>query len=89
MHHCDQLVSDPNPGQGEPPFTGVGLLQDIFRVLVPRTHVFVHRVQLPHQSQFPFTNRKYTLAWSITAKTINGAKFFVVFIVKAQFLYFQ
>ena len=82
-------VSGPNPGQGESPFTGVGLLQDLFRVLVPPTHVFVHGVQLPHQPQFPFTKRKYTLAWSITAKTINGAKFFVVFLVKAQCLYFQ
>jgi len=38
------IVSDPNPGQGEPSFTGVGLLQDLYRVLVPPTHVFVSGV---------------------------------------------
>ena len=52
------ILSDPDPGQGEPPFTGVGLLQDLCRVLVPPTHVFVHGVQLPHEPQFPFTKRK-------------------------------
>jgi hypothetical protein len=30
-----------------------------------------------------------TLAWSITAKTINGAKLLKVFLVKAQCLYLQ
>jgi hypothetical protein len=31
-----------NPRQGEPPFTGDGLSQALYRVLVPPTHVFVH-----------------------------------------------
>jgi hypothetical protein len=44
--------------QGEPPFTGDGLSQARYRVLVPPKHVFVQRVQFPHQPQFPFTNRK-------------------------------
>ena len=51
-------VSDSNPGQGEPSFTGVGLLQNLFRVLVPPKHVFVHGVQLPHEPQLPFTKSK-------------------------------
>jgi hypothetical protein len=51
-------VSLSNPRQGEPPFTGDGLSQALYRVLVPPTHVLVHWVQLPHEPQFPFTNRK-------------------------------
>jgi hypothetical protein len=82
-------VSLCNPGQGEPPFTGDGLSQALYRVLAPPTHVFVQGVQLSHEPQFPITKRKYTLAWSISVKTINGAKFFVVFLVKAQCLYIQ
>ena len=35
-------VSLCNPGQGEPPFTGDGLSQALYRVLVPPSHVFVH-----------------------------------------------
>ena len=30
-----------NPGQGEPPFTGDGLSQALYRVHVPPKHVFV------------------------------------------------
>ena len=51
-------VSLSNPRQGEPPFTGDGLSQALYRVLVPPAHVFVHWVQSPHKLQFPFTNRK-------------------------------
>jgi hypothetical protein len=51
-------ISDPNSRQGESPFAGTGLSQVIYRVLVPPTHVFVHGFQLPHEPQFPFTNRK-------------------------------
>jgi hypothetical protein len=51
-------VSFSNPRKEEPPFTGDGLSQVLFRVLVPPTHVFVQGVQLPHKLQFPFTNRK-------------------------------
>ena len=51
-------VSLSNPRQGEPPFTGDGLSQALFRVLVPPKHVFVQGVQLPQKLQFPFTNRK-------------------------------
>ena len=51
-------VSLSNPRQGEPPFTGDGLSQALYCVLVPPTHVLVHWVQLPHEPQFPFTNRK-------------------------------
>ena len=50
-------VSLCNPGQGEPPFTGDGLSQALYRVIVP-SHIFVHRVHLPHEPQTPFTKRK-------------------------------
>ena len=52
------ILSDHDPGQGEPPFTGVGLLQDLYRVLVPPTHVFLHEIHIPHELQFPFTKGK-------------------------------
>ena len=35
-------VSVSNPRQGKPPFTGDGLSQALYRLLVPPTHVFVH-----------------------------------------------
>ena len=38
----NEPVSLSNPRQGEPPFTGDGLSQVLFRVLVPPRHVFVH-----------------------------------------------
>ena len=51
-------VSVSNPEQGEPSFTGDGLSQALYRVLVPPKHVSVQGVKFPHQPQFPFTNRK-------------------------------
>jgi hypothetical protein len=54
-----ETVSLSNPRQGEPAFTGDRLLQDLHTCIsCPCSSVIVHRVQLPHEPQFPFTNKK-------------------------------
>ena len=54
-----ETVSLSNPRQGETAFTVDKLLQDLHTCIpCPCSSVIVHRVQLPHEPQFPFTNKK-------------------------------
>jgi hypothetical protein len=54
-----ETVSISNPRQGETAFTGARLLQDLHTCIpCPWSSVIVHRVQLPHEPKFPFTNSK-------------------------------
>ena len=52
------IVSGPNSSQEESSFTSLGNSQDLYRVFVPPTHVFVHRVQSPQEQQSLFSKRK-------------------------------
>ena len=76
LKHC--VASDLFPGQSEPPFTGGGLLHDLYLVNTLIPHVAEHVPHTPHAPQFPFTmpNEIYVLYISIDMQQYHNNVYF-------------
>ena len=71
------------PGQGLPPFEGLGFVQDLDLVLVPPPHVTIQDDQAPNPLQLPFTD----LIVSILIKAFNIGVYFFYVVLELESFY--